>query len=64
MNINSCFALIFFFFFSKVDAQMLRQMSLGLYYGVGRGQKKQNYSYSNRYFKFQFCNTIKESKKI
>jgi hypothetical protein len=64
MNLNSCFALFFLLFFSEVDAQdATRQKSLGFYYGVGKEVKNKNYSYSNRYFKFQFCNTIKESKK-
>jgi hypothetical protein len=64
MSINSCFALIFLLFLSEVDAQdASRQMSLGFYCGVGKEIKNKNYSYSNRYFKFQFCNTIKESKK-
>jgi hypothetical protein len=52
------------FFFSDFDAQdATRNKLLGFYYGVVKEIKNNNYTYSSRYFKFQFCNTIKGSKK-
>jgi hypothetical protein len=39
-------------------------MSVGLYYGVEKVYKSKYYSYNSHYFKFQFCNTIKESRKF
>jgi len=65
MNINKCFVLVFLLIFSIVFAQNSKHnISLGLYYGFGKELKNKNYSYNNRYFKVQFCNTLKESKKI
>lgn len=65
MKTNRRYALILLLLFSATYAQDgKRNISLGLYYGFGKDIKNKNYTYSSHYFKFQFCNTLRESNKM
>jgi len=65
MKTNKRYALMLFLLFSAAYAQDGEpNISLGVYYGFGKDIKNKDYTYNSHYFKLQFCNTIKESKKL